>query len=275
MFPTFVDLGFLRVPMYGVLLVIGVALGLFTAHRRAQRVGLPAEQVVDFALWVVLWGLFGAKALLAVTEPVYLRSPQALLSLLRAGGVFYGGFIAAVIAAIVLLRRYGLPFTPVVDALAPSVALAHFFGRLGCFAAGCCYGAVCDKPWAVVFTNPLAAEISGTPLGLRLHPTQLYEAAFNLANYAFLAWLFRRRPPAGTVLGSYLVSYGIARFLIEFLRGDPDRGFVLGGALSTSQGIALVMVPLGIGLIARAWRRGAGDKRQGAGDSSMREGKRS
>jgi phosphatidylglycerol:prolipoprotein diacylglycerol transferase len=109
----------------------------------------------------------------------------------------------------------------------------------------------------VVFTNPLANEISGTPLGVPLYPTQLFEAAFNLANYAFLAWLFRRRLPAGSVLGAYLVGYGVARFAIEFLRGDPDRGFVLGGMLSTSQAIAAVMVPVGIGILIWVHRRAA------------------
>jgi phosphatidylglycerol---prolipoprotein diacylglyceryl transferase len=273
-FPTLVDLGFLRVPMYGVLLVTGVALGLWTAYRRARLTGLPGERVVDFGLWVVLWGLLGAKAMLVITEPAYLGSPQALLALFRAGGVFYGGLIAAVVTAVVLLRRYGLRFAPTTDVLAPSVALAHVFGRLGCFAAGCCYGAACDKPWGVIFSHPLAAEISGTPLGVPLHPTQLYEAAFNLANYAFLAWLFRRRPAAGSVLGAYLVTYGTGRFLLEFLRGDPDRGFILGGSLSTSQGIAAVMVPLGIGILVWAWRKKTGDRGRGTGDSEASGGKR-
>jgi phosphatidylglycerol:prolipoprotein diacylglycerol transferase len=118
----------------------------------------------------------------------------------------------------------------------------------------------------VVFSHPLAAEVSGTPLGVPLHPTQLYEAAFNLANFAFLAWMFRRRPPFGTVLGAYLVTYGIGRFCLEFLRGDPDRGFVLGGTLSTSQAIAAVMVPMGIGLIVWARRsQGTGNRERGAG----------
>jgi len=254
-FPVLIDLGFVQIPTYGALLVTGIALSLFLAARRAIAVGLPGERVADLGLWVALWGIFGAKALLVVTEPGYLSSLYGLWALFRAGGVFYGGFIAAVIAAIVLFRRYHLPFFPVVDALAPSVALGHFFGRLGCLAAGCCYGAQCDKAWAVVFCHPLAAQISGTPLGVPLHPTQLYEAAFNLANYGFLAWLYRRRPRAGSVLAAYLLVYGAGRFAIEFFRGDPDRGFVLGGALSTSQAIAIGMVVLGAGLLVWARHR--------------------
>jgi phosphatidylglycerol:prolipoprotein diacylglycerol transferase len=253
--PVLVDLGFFQVPTYGVLLYSGIILAIFLASRRARLVGLSGPRVMDLAAWVVLCGLVGAKILLAITDPSYLTSLSGLWGLLRAGGVFYGGLVAALVAAVVLLRRYQLPFWQVADVLAPSVALGHFFGRLGCFSAGCCYGRNCSEPWGVVFTNPLANEVSGTPLGVPLHPTQLYEAVFNLANYVFLAWLFRRRPPAGSVLGAYLISYGIARFVIEFFRGDPDRGFVLGGVLSTSQAIAAVMVPVGIGILAWARRR--------------------
>jgi len=254
MHPTLIDLGFWRLPMYGTLLFAGIVVAIVLAARRAKLIGLPGERIADLAAWVVLWGLAGAKLLLAVTEPSYVTSLDGLWSLLRAGGVFYGGLIGALVAIVVLLRRYGLPLLPTADVLAPSVALGHFFGRLGCFAAGCCYGHACDLPWAVTFTDPLAREVSGTPLGVPLHPTQLYEAAFNLANWGFLAWLFRRRLPAGSVLAAYFVTYGAGRFVIETFRGDPDRGFVLGGALSTSQAIAIGMAVLGIGLFVWARR---------------------
>jgi phosphatidylglycerol:prolipoprotein diacylglycerol transferase len=250
MHPILIKLGPFELPTYGVLLAIGLALAIVLASRRARLVDLPGERIADLALWIVLWGLVGAKILLAVTEPsVYLTSLAGWWALVRAGGVFYGGFIGAVLAAVVLLRRYRLPFLPVADVLAPSVALGHFFGRLGCFSAGCCYGAQCSSPLGVVFTSPVAHQVSGTPLGVPLYPTQLFEAAFNLLNYFFLAWLFRRRFAPGTVLAAYVIGYGTARFIIEFYRGDADRGFVLNGLLSTSQAIALVMVPLAIVLL--------------------------
>jgi phosphatidylglycerol:prolipoprotein diacylglycerol transferase len=250
-FPSILDLGFFRIPTYGVLLVTGIVVGLWTAHLRARKAGeIDPERVVDFGIWVALWGLLGSKLLLVLTEPAYVLSFEGIKGLLRAGGVFYGGLIAALVAAVVLVRRYHLALGPLVDTLAPSVALAHFFGRLGCFGAGCCYGAHCEKPWSVIYSHPLAAEVSGTPLGQPLHPTQLYEAAFNLLNYAFLAWLFGRRPRPGRVLASYLVVYGVGRFVLELWRGDPDRGFLLGGALSTSQGIAIGMILVGGGIFA-------------------------
>jgi phosphatidylglycerol:prolipoprotein diacylglycerol transferase len=253
--PVLINLGFYQVPTYGVLLYSGILLAIFLASRRARLVGLPGPRIMDLGAWVVLWGLLGSKILLAITDPSYLTSLSGLWGLLRAGGVFYGGLIAALAAAVVLLHRYQLPFLAVADVLAPSVALGHFFGRLGCFSAGCCYGRACSTSLGVVFTNPLAHEISGTPLGVPIYPTQLYEAAFNLTNYVFLAWLFRRRLAAGSVLGAYLVGYGVARFIIEFFRGDADRGFVFGGLLSTSQAIAAVMVPVGIGILIWAHKR--------------------
>lgn len=264
MLPVLIDLGFLRIPTYGVLLVTGIALGLWLAGRRASAAGLPGERVADLGFWVVAWGLIGAKALLVVTEPSYLTSLANFWWLLRSGGVFYGGFLGAATATFVLLRRYELRFFPVADALVPSLALGHFFGRLGCFASGCCYGSACARPWAVTFHHPLAHEISGTPLGVPLHPTQLYEAAFNLANWLFLAALYRRRPRAGAVFAAYLIAYGAARFVIELFRGDPERGFVLGGALSTSQAIAAAMVVVGAAiLVVTALKKRRGDREPG------------
>ncbi|MCX7895359.1 MAG: prolipoprotein diacylglyceryl transferase [Thermoanaerobaculum sp.] len=258
MHPFLVDLGFFALPTYGVFLALGLVAGLWTARSRAKRAGLPPDKVVDLGVWVVFAGLLGGKLLLVVAEPGYLTSLQGWVSLLRAGGVFYGGLLGALAAAALLVRRWRLPFWPLADTVAPSIALGHAFGRLGCFFAGCCYGASCSAPWAVVFSHPKAAEISGTPLGIPLHPTQLYEAGFNLLNYLFLAWLFRRQVPrrlVGQVLGFYLANYGVARFVIEFFRGDADRGFLFGGLLSTSQGIAAVLVPVGVFLILRGTRR--------------------
>jgi phosphatidylglycerol:prolipoprotein diacylglycerol transferase len=263
--PVLIDLGFLEIPTYGVLLVTGITCGLLLARLRARSRGLDGDHIFDLGLWVALWGLVGSKVLLVITEPAYVTSVAGFVGLLRAGGVFYGGLIGALLAAIVLFRRYHLPLLPTLDVLAPSVALGHFFGRLGCFAAGCCYGASCHEPWAVTFSDLKAHQISGTPLGVPLHPTQLYEAAFNLANYGLLAWIFKRQPRAGTVIGAYLVVYGAGRFCIELLRGDPDRGFLLGGMVSTSQAIALVMIPLGIAVWVWAWRKKAGDGEQGTG----------
>ncbi len=257
MHPILIDLGFFQLPTYGVILLGGVGLALWMAHRRAKAAGMDADRIVDLALWIVIWALVGAKLLLVLVElPRYLADPAELVGVARAGGVFLGGLLAGLLAGWVLLRRYGLRFLPTADVLIPSVSLGQAIGRIGCLMAGCCWGAHCDLPWAITYTDPRAAQNVGTPLGVPLHPFPLYAFLFNLALYGFLAWLFRRVGGSGRVLASYLVLYGAGRFLLEFTRGDAARGFVLGGLLSTSQFIALILVAAGAGLHLWLGRRG-------------------
>jgi phosphatidylglycerol:prolipoprotein diacylglycerol transferase len=129
---------------------------------------------------------------------------------------------------------------------APGIALGHVTGRLGCFAAGCCYGKPTTVPWAVVFTDPAAAANVGTPLGIRLHPTQLYEAGAELLILAFLLATERRgRPFAGRTFWLYMFLYAVSRYVIEIYRGDP-RGVVPFLDISTSQFISLILGPLSL-----------------------------
>lgn len=249
MHPTLIDLGFFQLPTYGVLLATGVIAGLWTLHRRADRAGMEGARLVDFALWLVIWALVGAKVLLVIVElPRYLSDPAELIGTVRAGGVFLGGFVAAVIAAVVLLRRYELSALATFDVISPSLALGHSIGRIGCLMAGCCWGGRCSLPWAITYTDPVAAERLGTPLHVAVHPFPVYAAMFNFTLYLALAALYKRRPAPGRVFATYLLAYGVGRFLLEWTRGDAARGFVLGGALSTSQLIALGMLAVGLAL---------------------------
>ena len=98
------------------------------------------------------------------------------------------------------------------------------------------------------FHNPLANSITGTPLNMPLEPTQLFESAVELANFFFLMWLLKRRKFDGQVFGAFMFIYGIARFFLEYLRDDPGRGSVFGGAMTGTQLISIGLV-LGGGLI--------------------------
>jgi phosphatidylglycerol:prolipoprotein diacylglycerol transferase len=249
MHPVLIDLGFFQLPTYGVMLVLAVGLGLWTLRLRARKAGLDGDRMVDLGLWIVIWGLLGSKATLILVElPRYVHHPAELVGVLRAGGVFLGGLLAALAAAVVLMRRYGLGFLETADAAAPSVALAHAIGRIGCLMAGCCWGSRCDLPWAITYTDPRAHANVGTPLGVPLHPFPAYSMLFNLALFVLLAWLYRRRPAAGRVFATYLILYGTGRFLLEYTRGDAIRGFIVPGLLSTSQGISIALVAAGLGL---------------------------
>jgi len=254
--PILVDLGFVKLPSYGLLVALGVVVGLFAINRRADRSGLDGTRLVDISLWIVIWALLGAKGLLVVVElPRYLHNPSEILGLLRAGGVFLGGFFAAVISGLFLFKKYRLPPLVAMDAIIPSLALGHAIGRIGCLMAGCCWGGVCDLPWAITYTDPQAAANVGTPLHVALHPFPAYAALFNFCLYALLEWLYARRPNPGTVFATYLLVYGAGRFALEWTRGDDVRGFVFAGALSTSQLIGGIMILLGGALMAWISRR--------------------
>lgn len=249
MHPILIDLGFFALPSYGVLLAMAVLAALWTTRVRAEAAGMDSTKIVDFGLWLVIWALLGAKILLVVVEwKRYIGDPAQLLGLVRAGGVFLGGFLAAIIAAAIMLRRYNLKAFPTFDVLAPSLALGQTIGRLGCLLAGCCWGRECHLPWAITYTDPAAAANVGTPLHVAVHPFPAYAAIFNFTVFLVLSWLFKKGLQPGRVFASYLLFYGIGRFALELTRGDEARGVYFNGLISTSQLIAIALVAIGVAL---------------------------
>ena len=259
MYPILFRIGSFPINTYGVFLALAFLCAIFVAVRLAARDGLPKEKIYDLCLWLLLSSLVGSKLLMLFTEPEYRANPKLLFSLdfLRSGGVFYGGLIGALLTGFFLMRRWKLPWWKTADACAPGIALGNFFGRQGCFSAGCCWGKPTTLPWGVQFTEA-GHEITGVPIGVHLHPTQLYESFTMLIVFFFLLWLHKKKKFSGQVILAYAVIYATVRFLIEFVRDDP-RGDVLGlttlTGLSTSQLIGLVV---GIGaliLLIVRWRR--------------------
>ena len=235
-------------PTYGVLVAIGVLVGLLISVRNAQSQGIRREKAWDFGIAVVLAGILGAKILYILIDwRSYLENPRDIFSLatLQAGGVFSGGLIASFAVAAWFLRRHQMPALATCDAFSPGLALGHSIGRLGCFAAGCCYGKPTHHFWGVTFTNPIAAQNSATPLNVPLEPTQLFESAAELAIFFLLTWMLARKKFEGQVFGAYLFLYGIARFFLEFWRDDPGRGSVFGGVMSGTQLISIGLVLTG------------------------------
>jgi phosphatidylglycerol:prolipoprotein diacylglycerol transferase len=246
MHPILFEIGQFPVYTYGLLLAAAYLLGLQFALMRAKTRGLDPNRVMDLGIWIIVSALVGAKLMLLVVErDKFGWSAADLMNLFRSAGVFYGGLIAAVVVALWYLWRHRMPVWTVTDVFAPGIALGHVTGRLGCLAAGCCYGKPTDMPWAIVFSNPLAAANVGTPLGIPLHPTQIYEAGASLVILvALLATERRGRRFAGRTFWSYMFLYAVSRYIIEIYRGDP-RGTVL-GVFSTSQFISVVLAPLSL-----------------------------
>jgi phosphatidylglycerol:prolipoprotein diacylglycerol transferase len=261
MYPEIFRIGSFPINTYGVFLALAFLCAILITVKLGARDGLPREKIYDLCLWMLLCSLIGSKILMLFTEPEYRDHPLQLISLdfLRSGGVFYGGLIGAILSGYFLMRRYQLPWWKTADACAPGIAIGNFFGRQGCFAAGCCWGKPTTLPWGVKFTE-LGHEITGVPIDVRLHPTQLYESFAMLIVFFFLLWLHRHRRFNGQVILLYALLYSVIRFAIEFLRDDP-RGDLFGlttlTSLSTSQLISLVVGAAALVLLVLRWRNAA------------------
>ncbi len=245
MHPILLEAGPVTIYSYGVLLAAAYLIGLWYGVRRASQAGLDGNKVMDLGIWVIIAALVGAKGLLFVVDfNHFTSSREEFFSLLRSGGVFYGGLIAASLTCIYQLRKHKLPLWQSGDLFAPGIALGYMVGRLGCLAAGCCYGKPTQVAWAVTFTDPAAAMNVGTPLGVPLHPTQIYESLAGLLIFVTLIVIERRgKPYAGRTFWQFVLMYAVSRFIIEFFRGD-DRGMV--SMFSTSQLISLGLAPLSL-----------------------------
>jgi len=252
MFPKLISIGSFYIPTYGVLVALGFLAGLGITLRLARRVGLSAEKITNLAVYCAIAGIVGAKLFMILFDArEYFSHPGEIFSLetLQAAGVFHGGFIGALLVAALYMRRQHLPVWLTMDAFAPGISLGHSIGRLGCFAAGCCWGKECHLPWAVYFRSNEAAPV---PLDRPLHPVQLYESAVNLIIFGILYRQFSRTHRPGEVIGLYLVLYSTARFIIEFFR-EHEQSLV--GPFSITQWIAVGLFVLGAAILLRTRQR--------------------
>jgi phosphatidylglycerol:prolipoprotein diacylglycerol transferase len=251
-FPKLFQIGSFYLPTYGLLVAIGFLTGLTIAVRLARRAGINGELVTNLAVYCALAGLLGAKVLMLMFDwGAPDRPPIFSFATLQAAGVWQGGLVLAFVTAILYIRHTKLPLLTTFDAFAPGIAIGHAIGRIGCFAAGCCWGNECTLPWAVTFRNPEANNLTGVPLGVPLHPSQLYEMGTEFALFGFLYWSFGRPHTPGRVMGLYLVISSAARFLIEFTRFH-EQGLHLG--LSLTQWISIATAGAGAMLLASGAR---------------------
>ncbi len=245
MYPEILHISFLHT--YGLLVAIAFLVALWMVGRLATRAGLNADAVTNLGVYCALAAIVGAKIMLLIVEPGDFFSWATL----QAGGVFYGGLIAALAVAWWYMRKTKLPPLKTADVFAPAIALGHGIGRLGCFSAGCCWGVECHLPWAVTFRNPVAHDLVGVPLNTPLQPTQLYESAAEFLIFGILFWRIRRPHQTGAVISLYLLLYSTARFIVEFFRFH-EQGNLWGTPLDTSQWISVGLFALGALYFLRA-----------------------
>jgi phosphatidylglycerol:prolipoprotein diacylglycerol transferase len=260
MHPVLFHIGDIPIFSYGVLVATGVLLSLWWGRRIAPQVGVDPEKLWNMGIYMVLSALVVAKLWLILSDwSFYAANPREIFSVntFQSGGTFYGGLAGSI--GMILLYTYfqKMNVLRTFDICTASLPLGHSIGRLGCFAAGCCYGKPTSVPWAVVFKNPIAAQIAGTPLGVHIHPTQLYESFLELCNFFVLNWLWKRQRFAGQILGAYMFLYGIERGVIEFFRGDPGRTMLFHDRISLMQVTSVLFILTGTIL----WWRGLRDNK--------------
>lgn len=197
----------------------------------------------------ILYGITNIRYWVVLTKAKDIGDFFYRFKLIFGGGVFYGGLLGGLIAGGISMKVQKLPRALTTDCVAPSIALFHGFGRIGCFMSGCCYGK--ESEYGITFTNSLVESANGVP---RI-PVQLYEAAFEFALFALLFTLLFKGALKGKLLGLYLFTYPVGRFILEFMRGDDYRGFLFG--LSTSQLISIALFVCAVFWFVFAPRRGA------------------
>lgn len=256
MHPIAFHLGSLPIHWYGIMIATAFLAGMWTASRRGLRNGLNPSHIQDVAIWLLVGGIVGARALHVASywEDFQGKGILEIFKIQNGGLVFYGGAIGAAIAGGLFVWRKKLPFFKLADALAPSVALGSMFGRLGCLMTGCCFGRVCSLPWAIKFPDQSLAweqqlqEKLINPAGhtLPVHPTQLYDALANLALYLGLAWLNRRKRFNGQVFAAWLIAYAVLRSAVEIFRGDYGLHRV--GVFTPAQLVSAAILAAGVAL---------------------------
>ena len=243
------------------MVALAFLVGLWTASRRALLEGIAPERIIDLGPWLIVGAIVGARILYVITfwREEFAGKPLGEMFMVWRGGlVYYGGLVGASLGFILYARLKKLPLWKGADILAPSIALGYVFGRIGCLMNGCCYGRVCDLPWAIQFPNQSNAwhqQLSQGLVGpndrsLPVHPTQIYESLLSLTLYAALAWLYRRKKFDGQIFATYLVCYAVLRSFVEMFRGDyPEYQRHLGGWVTPAHLVSVAILAAGLVLL--------------------------
>lgn len=262
--PIFIKLGGLVIRWYGVMMALGfiATLGLWTwLGKKSSR---NMSYASDLLIWLIIPGIIGARlAYIIANLREFINEPQLIPRIDLGGLIFYGGLIGGIVGLYFFARKKGETFLELADFTVVAIPLAHTFGRIGCFLNGCCYGKIWDGPWAVRYPCPHNGHPGGfawfdhlranmitqsSLYSLPVHPVQLYEAAFNLLIFLFLLLSYRHRKIQGSVTYRYLLLYPVARFVLEFFRGDERQKIF---SLSVAQWLSILLFLSGFVLMLR------------------------
>lgn len=242
MLPELFSIGPFTVYSYGLMTALAIASAIWLGEHEVKRSKIAEEgYIMGLGIAAVLGGYAASKLLFWITIlPQILENPAIIRDYLSNGFVVFGGLIGGVLTAYLYCRKKKTDFWLTFDLAAPAVALAQSLGRIGCFLAGCCYGKPTESAFGVVFHSS-----SYAPAGVKLFPIQLVSSGLDFLNFLLLFALWRKGGLKRGMVGAlYIITYSVGRFILEFFRGDLERGAV--GALSTSQFIAVFTALLGI-----------------------------
>ncbi|OYT73769.1 MAG: prolipoprotein diacylglyceryl transferase [Armatimonadetes bacterium CP1_7O] len=252
--PELIKIGPFTLYTYGLMWMVGIWLAVWRALRHAPRYGIRQDDVLDIAFWSVALGIVGGRLAFVLTNwSQYASDPLSVFRVWEGGMSYFGGFGLAIAVAIYLIRKRRIPIWQLGDLAAPSLALGYGIARIGCFAAGCCYGAPTDLPWGVVFPGHDHA----------VHPTQLYATAMNLLIFAVLIAWAQRRQFEGQLFAGFLILHGLYRFLNEFFRAGATSQPMF-GVFTYGHLVAAVVVLSGVVLYVVLARRASAPRAAGA-----------
>lgn len=258
MYPVLLKYGPIQIFTYGFFLALAFLSAIYLSAQEAKRQGLNQARFYDLCFYIVLGAIVGSRLLYVLLElPTFIAHPLKIFALWEGGLVFHGGMIMAFLVAFYYMRRHALPWRQCLDSLAVGMPVGQILGRIGCFMAGCCYGAPVDLPWAVTFTNPESL----CPLREPLHPSQLYEALLLLGVFGIIYRMRTRKRFQGQLVLTYFCLAGVVRFLTEFVRNPMDyRGPIIWANMPLTQVVALGLAVVSGSLLWWFWRRSFSDK---------------
>ena len=256
MYPILFEIWNYPLYLYSLMITVGCVMGIWLVVRHGDQAGLNRLTLLDLCWWLILGGYLGARIIFMIVNwqdhwypcvdfeyyntlnpSAQLTGPDCwpLIAVWSGGLVFYGAFLGGFLVLWWFSRHYKLRLLPLADALMPAFAIGQFFGRMGCLAAGCCWGKVTDLAWGIefpkrsmVFRQHLEQNLLGSHAehALAIHPTQIYDSLYGLGLFIVLTWIRRRKRYHGQVLMWWLFLYPLMRSLVELFRGDSERGFV-------------------------------------------------
>ncbi len=247
MHPVLLQIGSFKLHTYGFFVALGFIAAMLFSTKNAKPHGISSQTITDIFFIILVSALIGARLLyVLINFKYYQNNLLGIFKTWDGGLVFFGGFLAVVVTMAVYFKFKKFAIWKMGDIISPGIALGHAVGRIGCLFAGCCYGKECSLAFAIKFTNPQSLA----PVGVYLHPTQIYSVFSNLLLFFIILWLQKKKKFDGMVVLSHIILYSLFRSIIEFFRGD-FRGDFFFEFISTSQGIGLLISVMALVLLIK------------------------